>query len=124
MVTWTARKLITRYAWILCCWLLCACEVAQVGASDRGASDTTPPVIRNGEPSAPQPASTTQVTLSVSTDEAATCNWGTADAAYASLPNTFATTGGTSHTTTVSGLADGASYLYYVRCQDAAGNAN
>ena len=40
------------------------------------------------------------------------------------MANTFSTTGGTLHTTTVTGLANGGTYTYYVRCIDGAGNAN
>jgi len=40
------------------------------------------------------------------------------------MTNTFGTTGGTAHSSVVSGLANGQSYTYYVRCQDTAGNAN
>jgi Concanavalin A-like lectin/glucanases superfamily len=40
------------------------------------------------------------------------------------MPSTFTTTGGASHSTTVSGLANGGSYSFFVRCQDTAGNAN
>jgi hypothetical protein len=40
------------------------------------------------------------------------------------MPNAFATTGGTAHSTVVSGLTDGGSFNYYVRCQDGSGNAN
>ena len=40
------------------------------------------------------------------------------------MPNVFTLTGGTAHSTTVTGLQDGATYSYYVRCQDTAGNAN
>src|SRR5256884_9879829 len=40
------------------------------------------------------------------------------------MPQTFATTGGTAHSTPVSGLVDGRSYAFYVRCLDAAANAN
>jgi hypothetical protein len=40
------------------------------------------------------------------------------------MANAFAGSGSTSHSTTVTGLADGSSYAYYVRCIDAAGNAN
>src|SRR4029453_2284143 len=36
----------------------------------------------------------------------------------------FATTGNLSHSTGVSGLVNGGSYTYYVRCRDTAGNAN
>ena len=38
--------------------------------------------------------------------------------------NTFTTTGGTSHSRTLTGLTDGQSYTYYVRCIDGSGNAN
>ncbi|MDD4986742.1 MAG: hypothetical protein PHQ43_13395, partial [Dehalococcoidales bacterium] len=55
------------------------------------------------------------------TNEAATCKYGTSDVAYASLPNTFSTTGSTTHSQTVSN-ACGAAYTYYVRCQDGSGN--
>ena len=40
------------------------------------------------------------------------------------MVNTFSTTGGMAHSTAVSGLANGGNYNYYVRCQDASGNAN
>jgi hypothetical protein len=40
------------------------------------------------------------------------------------MPNPFSNTGGTAHSTLVSGLVDGGSYSYYVRCQDGTGNAN
>ena len=36
----------------------------------------------------------------------------------------FGTTGGVSHSTNVSGLVNGGSYTYYVRCRDSAGNTN
>ena len=88
-------------------------------------ADTTPPVRSNGAPSGTLAAGTTQTTLSLSTDENATCRYATtAGVAYGSMPNTFTTTGGTAHATTVTGLVNGGSYSYYVRCQDTAGNAN
>ena len=40
------------------------------------------------------------------------------------MTNTFTATGGTSHSTPVTGLMNGQTYNYYVRCQDTAGNAN
>ncbi len=40
------------------------------------------------------------------------------------MTNTFTTTGATAHTTVVNGLTNGSSYTFYVRCVDAAGNAN
>lgn len=86
--------------------------------------DTSAPTLSAGSPSGAQSAGTTSVTLSLTTDESARCRYGTsADTAYASIANEFSATS-TSHTTTVSGLTNGTSYNYYVRCQDAAGNKN
>lgn len=90
-----------------------------------GGTDTTPPVRSNGAPTGALPVGTTQTTLSLTTNENATCKYGTTpNTAYASLPSTFSTTGGTSHSTAVSGLQNGGNYNYYVRCQDVAGNSN
>ncbi len=90
-----------------------------------GSSDTTPPLRTNGSPSGTLAAGTTQATLSLTTNENATCRYATTPGvAYASMPNTFSTTGGTAQSTTVSGLITGGSYSYFVRCQDSAGNAN
>jgi hypothetical protein len=88
-------------------------------------ADTSPPVISNGQPTGTLPSGTTQTTMRVTTNEAATCKWGTSSStSYGSLANTFTTTGGTSHSTLLTGLSDGQSYTRYVRCQDGAGNAN
>jgi PKD repeat protein len=89
------------------------------------AQDTTAPVRSNGQPTGTLPAGTTQAMLSVITSENATCRFGpTAGEAYASLPNAFSTTGGTSHSSLIAGLANGTSYAYFVRCADSAANAN
>ena len=88
-------------------------------------TDSTPPVQSNGQPAGTLPAGTTQATLSLATDEAATCRYAsTAGVAYGSMTNVFATTGGTAHSTPLSGLANGGTYNYFVRCQDTATNAN
>ncbi len=90
-----------------------------------GGGDTTPPTLSAGSPTGTLVAGTTSTTLSVTTNENATCKYGTtAGVAYASLPNTFTTTGGTTHTKTLTGLTNGSSYTYYVRCIDGASNAN
>jgi hypothetical protein len=87
--------------------------------------DITPPVLSNGAPTGSLPAGTTQTTLSLTTNENSTCKFATvAGTAYSAMPNTFTSTGGTSHSTTVSGLVNGTSYSFYVRCRDAALNAN
>jgi hypothetical protein len=89
------------------------------------AADTTPPVLSAGSPSGTLSAGTTSTTLALTTNESATCKYSTTTGvAYASMANTFGTTGGTSHSTSVTGLSDGNTYNYYVRCQDTAGNPN
>ena len=40
------------------------------------------------------------------------------------MTNNFSTAGSTSHSAAISGLTDGATYNYYIKCQDSAGNAN
>ncbi len=87
-------------------------------------SVTAPPVISGGTPSGTLASGTTSTSMSVATNESATCRYGAYDVAYASLPNTFTTTGGTSHSQTLSGLTNGAAYTYYVRCISASENAN
>ena len=95
-----------------------------ISTSGTGTPVDTPPVRSNGAPSGTLAAGTTQVTLSLSTNENATCRYSTsAGTAYDSMGNTFTTTGSTAHSTVVSGLTAG-SHSYYVRCQDATGNAN
>jgi hypothetical protein len=84
-----------------------------------------PPVRSAGFPTGTLPFGTTQATIGLTTDEAATCRYATqAGVAYASMPNVFTTTGSTAHTTLVGGLASGQSYQFYVRCIDGVGNAN
>ncbi len=83
------------------------------------------PCVSSGSPSTSLPSGTTGTTLSLSTNENATCKYSlSSGTAYASMSNTFGTTGSTSHSTAVSSLVDGGSYGYYVRCQDGASNPN
>jgi len=86
--------------------------------------DTTPPVRSNGQPAGTQSASTTGTSLSLVTDERATCRYSTtAGTAYSQMQATFAVTGDMAHSSGISGL-NPASYAFYVRCQDAFGNVN
>ncbi len=90
-----------------------------------GSGDTTPPTLSDGQPIGSLAFGTTQSTLSVTTNENATCRYGTVPGTtYASMTGTFTTTGATSHSTLVTGLTNEQSYTYYVRCQDGAANAN
>ena len=111
---------------------LTGCRHWSGSAPDRGAieyvdtgPDTTPPVRSNGQPTGTLASGTTQVTMSMNTNEAATCKYGTTPGvSYDSMSNTFSTTGGTTHSQLITGLSDGGSYAYYVRCNDLLGNKN
>lgn len=97
-------------------------DVTEAG---RSGSDTTPPGRTDGSPTGTLPARTTSTTLSLNTDEAATCRYSTtAGVAYTRMKNTFSNTGGTSHATSVGGLEDGSTFTFYVRCRDLSRNAN
>jgi hypothetical protein len=95
----------------------------QSGPEEVLGADVAPPYVSTGAPVGALASGTTSATISWTTNEAATCKWGTADAAYASLPN-GPTASGTSHSDTRGSLSDGGSYTTYVRCEDTAGNAN
>jgi hypothetical protein len=85
--------------------------------------DNTYPVISGGSPSGAI-STTTSVNLSVITDENATCKYGTVSGtAYGSITSTFGTTGGTTHSQTISGLTN-TTYTYYVRCSDQSSRVN
>lgn len=86
--------------------------------------DSVPPLVSSGAPTGTLAGGTTQATLSVATNEPATCGWDSAPGtSYASMTS-FKTTGGTSHSTQLTGLVNSQSYNYYVRCQDGSGNAD
>src|SRR5207247_810652 len=88
-------------------------------------ADTAPAVRSGGQPTGVLPAGTTQTTLALTTNEAATCRYSpSAGVPYDAMTQTFATTGGMAHSTPVSGLVDGGSYAFYVRCLDTVANAN
>ncbi|MBN1888445.1 MAG: hypothetical protein JW850_10660, partial [Thermoflexales bacterium] len=97
-----------------------------VGADEAtSGTDTVPPIRFDGAPSGTLPSDTTEVTLTLSTNEAATCRYATTPGvAYGSMTETFSLTGGITHTQSVSGLVDEQTYRYYVRCQDLASSIN
>jgi hypothetical protein len=97
-----------------------------IGADEAtSGSDTVPPIRLDGAPSGTLPSDTTEVTLSLATNESATCRYATTPGVpYAAMTNVFATTSSITHTHLVTGLVDEQAYTYYVRCQDTAGSAN
>ncbi len=86
--------------------------------------DNTAPVRSSGSPSSALPSGTTSTTLSLTTNESATCKYSTdSGTAYGSM-TAFGSTNSSSHSTTISGLSDSTSYTYYVKCSDSQGNIN
>jgi len=87
--------------------------------------DITPAVLSAGYPSGALVAGTTQSTVSVTTNEDATCKYSTTSGvSYAAIANTFTSTGSRTHTFSNTGLVGGGSYGYFVRCQDINNNSN
>ena len=85
----------------------------------------SPTILTNGQPSGTLPSGTTTTTMSLTTNQNANCKYSTtANVVFSSMSNTFTTTGGTTHSTLLTGLASGNSYTRYVRCQDTSGNVN
>lgn len=89
-------------------------------------ADTTPPTVIVAAPAqnAVLSSGTTNTTLSVTTNENAICRYATVSGASFAAMTPFGTTGATAHSTTLSGLTNGSSYTYYVKCQDAATNTS
>lgn len=89
------------------------------------ATDSDVAVVANGAPTGSLVSGTTGTTISVTTDENATCKYSTVSGtAFDSMTSTFSTTGSTDHEESVTGLTDGQSYSFYVRCEDDFGNKN
>ena len=92
---------------------------------DSQSNDTAVATRSLGSPSGLFPYNTTSTTLSLTTNEVATCRYGTtANTAYSSIANNFSTTGSTSHSSLVSSLTFNTTYNYYVRCNDTSNNVN
>lgn len=86
--------------------------------------DEEAPDRSDGSPSGELARGTTETTLSLETDEDALCKYGTtAGTAFASIASSFSATG-TVHSVALSGLENGGSYSYYIRCEDEVGNIN
>lgn len=87
--------------------------------------DTTPPGRSSGQPTGTLPHGTSSTSISLATNETATCKYDTVPGtSFSAMSGAFAQTGGLAHSTVVAGLSDGNNYNYYIRCQDALNNAN
>ena len=99
--------------------------IVEAPAPPPGSSDTTPPTRSNRKPTTTLSAGSTQTTISLNTDEAATCKFSTQiNQGYDAMSNTFSNTGSTYHSILLTSLSDGTSYTYFVRCSDILGNKN
>ncbi len=86
-------------------------------------SDSEPPVISNDQVSGDL-VSGTDINISFSTDEPATCRYATSqNIGYEKMKEDFTTEPSTFHSILVD-LSTNCSYKYFVRCKDASGNAN
>jgi hypothetical protein len=110
-----------------------------IGAYEYGSGapepDTTPPVIvTTGPATALTCSGTASTTLTATTTDATnpvTCKYCengvggcSSSTDYDTMANTFTTTGGDSHSQSVTGLTCNSSFKYYVRCSDAATTPN
>lgn len=91
-----------------------------VAAGEAQVEDNTAPNMSDPSPSGELSSGTTSTTISVKTDKAATCKYGTSSLPFSRLKDTFSTTGGTSHSSSIN-VESGKSYKYYVRCQNSSG---
>ncbi len=80
--------------------------------------DSSAPIITDESPSGYVTGSSTS--LKVTTNEDATCKYGSANASYNSLSNIFGITGSKNHEELLTNLGHG-SRTYYVRCKDLEG---
>jgi hypothetical protein len=93
------------------------------------AMDVIPPVRSGGYPMSPpllawSASNPRNITMGLTTDEAADCKYDTTDKAWISMLNSFtASADGKTHTRSVS-ISNGGSYTYYVRCRDRSINYN
>ncbi len=98
---------------------VCKTDCASGVADDPGDPGSKAPVVSGGKPTGT--VATTSPTLEVTTDVDATCKYGVSkDTAYDAIKNTFGNTGGKTHSQQLSGLVDGTTYNYYVRCKNTA----
>lgn len=86
--------------------------------------DTKPPIRSQGSPVNTLPITTTQVKISLTTDEPARCYWSnTLNTFYDSMATSFSTTGSTTHSFILSPVPIG-DYAFFVKCRDRVANTN
>lgn len=92
--------------------------------SVQSGSDITPPLVVDSQPSGLLPSGSTSASLQATTDESATCRYGTLPGVpFEQQPIALTSADGLHHTVALAGLQDGSTYTFYLRCRDGAGNA-
>lgn len=87
--------------------------------------DILPPQRFDPQPIGSLPAGTRTITLSLETDEKATCKHSdTSGVYYDSMQGKFDQANSTSHTVLITTLSEGGKYKYYVKCSDEKDNKN
>jgi hypothetical protein len=88
-------------------------------------TDTTAPTITVVSPQTTTlPSGTTQTVISLTTNEGATCRYGTSSGTAYTAMLPFTVTGSTLHSVTITGLTNGSTYTRYILCRDTAGNTS
>ena len=88
-------------------------------------SDAVPPSRFSPSPTTDLPVETRRTTISLKTDEKAVCRYSaTAGVSYDAMSDNFSSANSVTHSTEVTGLSEGTSYNYYVKCVDGSGNKN
>ena len=99
-----------------------ACNPAPIPPPE---SDVTPPVLSAAGPAGILPSGTSTATLTISSNENASCKYAKSPGIiYDSMNVFFNSTGETQHSAQLQGLENGSYYSHYVRCIDQAGNFN
>ncbi|MEA1924238.1 MAG: hypothetical protein U9M95_00055 [Candidatus Altiarchaeota archaeon] len=89
------------------------------------ATDTTPPLCSNPSPTGTLSSGTTQTNISLQTDVQAVCRYSNVPGTnYTNMTGTFTYTNSTNHSTQISGLENGLTCTFYVRCNSSDGYVN
>ncbi len=128
MICRTKRKfivLLSVYACFLVILFACGSNTGTLSGLTTGGTTGGTLTLSVGSPTGVLTAGTTVEIISLDTNVNATCKYATTSGvSYASMPNTFTRTGSTTHSTQITGLQDGKSYNYYVKCQDTSSNVS
>ena len=88
-------------------------------------ADKNPPLSSDPKPVGSLPSNTLKTTISLKTDEIATCRYSVYENVdYDAMFNFFQNTDSTFHSTEITTLSSGKEFKFYVKCADKAGNKN